>query len=51
MNEHDTYCIRCGKPLHGNEAYYSKDDPDHEEAMCYNCCVRLEFNKNTKNIG
>ena len=44
MSEHDTYCIRCGRPLHGSEAHYSKDDPDHEEAMCYNCYNRSESN-------
>ena len=50
MSEYDTYCIRCGKPLHSNEAHYSKDDPDHEEAMCYDCCNRLESNEKAPKI-
>ena len=48
MNEHDLYCIRCGKPLHSSEAHYSKDDPDREEAMCYDCYNRLEPNGKPK---
>lgn len=36
------YCIRCGKLLSSGEARYSKDDPDHEEALCPNCCNRCE---------
>lgn len=39
---YDTYCIRCGKPLCSNEAYYSKDDPDCEESMCRKCYERYE---------
>ena len=35
--QYDTYCIRCGKPLRSNEAYYSKYDPDCEESMCRKC--------------
>ncbi len=36
------YCIRCGKVLQEHEAYYSKDDPDHEESMCRSCYERYE---------
>lgn len=36
------YCIRCGKPLRNEEAYYSNDDPDREEALCSNCYKRFE---------
>lgn len=39
---YDTYCIRCGKPLHNSEAHYSKYDPDCEESMCRNCYERYE---------
>ena len=46
----DTYCIRCGRPLHEGEAYYSKDDPDHEEAMCYDCCNRFNPGKENPKI-
>lgn len=42
MDEYDTYCIRCGKPLHSGEAYYSKDDPDCEEALCFDCYKQFE---------
>ena len=50
MNGHDLYCIRCGKSLHSNEAHYSKDDPDHEEAMCCDCYNRLEPNESSQKI-
>ena len=42
MNEYETYCIRCGKPLHSDETHFSRDDPDHEEAMCRSCCEQFE---------
>ncbi len=42
MNEQDTYCIRCGKPLRSDEAHFSRDDPDHEEAMCRSCYEQFE---------
>lgn len=48
MKEQYTYCIRCGKGLNFHEAYYSKDDPDHEEAMCHNCYQRLRLTKSPK---
>lgn len=37
-----SYCIRCGKPLHSHEIWFSKDDPDHEEALCHRCYQRFE---------
>ncbi len=40
--QYDTYCIRCGKPLHSWEACYSKYDPDCEESMCRKCYKRYE---------
>ena len=42
MRDADTYCTRCGKTLPESEAYYSKNDPDHEEPMCHNCYERYE---------
>lgn len=36
------YCIRCGKPLHDEEIYYSPDDPDHQEELCFQCYNRLK---------
>lgn len=42
MDKCDIYCIRCGKPLSSNEAYYSKDDPDHEETLYFDCYDRLK---------
>ena len=42
MKDMTIYCIRCGKVLQEREAYYSKDDPDHEESMCYSCYERHE---------
>ena len=42
MNECDIYCIRCGKPLDSSEACYSKDDPDCEDALCFDCYQRFE---------
>ncbi len=48
MDDCDTYCIRCGKPLNCSEAYYSKDDPDREEALCFNCYQRFEKNKESE---
>ena len=46
--EYDTYCVRCGKPLPSSEAYYSDDDPDHEESLCCNCYKHLELSKKLK---
>lgn len=42
MKAMTNYCIRCGKTLCESEAYYSKDDPDHEESMCRRCYERYE---------
>ena len=35
-----TNCIRCGTLLHGDDAYYDRDDPDNEEPLCYDCYSR-----------
>ena len=43
MKECDIYCVRCGKPLNGEGACYSEDDPDHEEALCLDCYKRYEM--------
>ena len=42
MKECGTYCIRCGNPLNSNEVCYSKDDPDCEEPLCFDCYDRFE---------
>lgn len=35
-----TNCIRCGALLHNDSAYYSRDDEDDEEPLCYDCYAR-----------
>lgn len=48
MDEYDTYCIRCGKPLRSDEVRYSKDDPDCEEALCADCYKHYEKMKESE---
>ena len=45
MDEHDIYCIRCGNPLNLSEAYYTRDDPDCEEALCFDYYNRFKSDR------
>ena len=42
-------CTRCDALFHMDGAYYSSDDPDDEEPLCYACYERMERNHTIQN--